>query len=404
MAAHRYLREATYAGTRAEVESATTLIPDAYRDSEFFEMERRQVFARNWVAAGPASRVRNPGDTMLAEVAGQSLLIVRGDDGELRAFHNVCRHRGARLCESGGAIKRIVCPYHGWGYNLHGECIGTPLFDKGANRRAIKMHDMSHLKSFDKKNFSLHPARAEQWGMLIFVCLDDDAPPLGEVVGDLPERLANYRMDEWRELGELDYDIQCNWKLLIENAVEYYHLPWVHPRLAKTSRVADHHRWQGTGMYCGICTSPITATDDSGWLSMKNLPGLSPAEQNSGYFFGLFPNAIIFMMPSHAFVLSARPVSATQTEEKAWLLAHPDCCDDMSAAAIKEVVDFWNEVNLEDVAICERVQRGLSQAAYQGGRMCYHFEEPVHRFQNMVIDSMLGVRRVPKGDSENAAA
>lgn len=404
-AKHRYLQEKTYARTRKGVESAVTLIPGAYRDAEFFALEQKQVFARNWVVAGPASRVQNPGDFMLAEAGGQSLIVARGDDGKLRAFYNVCRHRGTRLCAADGAVKKhFVCPYHGWGYNLRGECIGTPLFDKGANRRAIQMHDMSHLKSFDKKDFGLIPARAEQWGMLVFVCLDETAPPLLDIVGDLPRRLKNYRLEEWRELGEREYDIQCNWKLLFENAVEYYHLPWVHPRLAKTSRVADHHRWQGSGMYCGICTSPVTATDDSGWLSMPNLSGLTKTENISGYFFGLFPNVIIFIMPSHAFVINARPVSAGRTVEKAWLIAHPECAGDMSAAAVGEVMEFWNEVNLEDVGICEKVQRGISETAYPGGRMCYHFEEPVHRFQNMVIDAMVGKRRIPKGDKVNKAA
>ena len=402
---HRYLQESTYAQTREGVESASTLLPEAYYNSEFFTMEQQQVFARNWVVAGSASRVENPGDAMTAEVAGRSVFVVRDDEGELRAFYNVCRHRGARLCAEDGSFgKRIVCPYHGWGYNLRGECIGTPLFDKGANRRAIQMHDMSHLKSFDKKDFGLLPVRVAQWGMLVFVCLDESAPPLSEVVGDLPERLQNHRLEEWRELGSLDYDIQCNWKLLFENAVEYYHLPWVHPRLAKTSRVADHHRWQGDGMYCGICTSPVTATDDSGWLSMKNKSGLTPTEQVSGYFFGLFPNVIVFVMPSHAFVIHARPMSASRTVERAWLFAHPECAGGMSEAAVQEVLDFWNEVNLEDVGICERVQRGISETTYPGGRMCYHFEEPVHRFQNMIIDAMTGVRRVPKGDSSGIAA
>lgn len=162
---------------------------------------------------------------------------------------------------------------------MRGDCVGTPLFDKGANRRMIKMHDMSHLRDFDKKEFGLFPVRVAQWGMLVFACLDDTAPSLQDVVGDLSTRLANYRLDEWEVLGERTYDIQCNWKLLVENAVEYYHLPWVHPRLAKTSRIVDHHRWQGDGMYCGICTSPVTTTDDAGWLSMKNLSGLSTVEQ-----------------------------------------------------------------------------------------------------------------------------
>ena len=402
---HRFLTESTYANTRKGVEAATTLIPAAYYDKEFFDLEQQQVFARNWVVAGPASRVNRSGKIMIANIGGKSILITRDENGDLRGFYNVCRHRGTRLCATDNEVnKHIVCPYHGWGYNLRGECVGTPLFDKGANRRAIQLHDMSHLKSFDKKDFSLYPVRVEQWGMLIFACLDESAPPLSDVIGDLPQRLANYRLHEWNELSTCDYDIRCNWKLLFENAVEYYHLPWVHPRLAKTSRIADHKRWQGDGMYCGICTSPITATNDSGWLSMKNISGLSRAENISGYFFGLFPNVIIFIMPSHAFVINANPVSPEHTTEKAWLIAHPECVDDMSDKAIAEVMNFWNEVNLEDVGICEKVQRGITDSVYAGGRLCYHFEEPVHRFQNMIIDSMVGKRNIPAGDKSQMSA
>lgn len=408
-----YTDARTYARTRLPTESAVGITPDAYRSDEFFAIERARVFARNWVVAGPAIRVQKPGDILVAEVAEQSVIITRDESGELRAFYNVCRHRGTRLCAASGAVKKhIVCPYHGWGYNLKGECVGTPLFDKGANRRVVEMHDMSHLKQFDKKDYGLLPVRVAQWGMLIFVCLDagvggkkdDTAPPLQDVVGDLPARLANYRLDEWVVLREKQYEIACNWKLLIENAVEYYHLPWVHARLAKTSKVSDHHRWQGRGMYCGICTSPLTSTDDSGWLDMKNLPGLTDVENNSGYFFGLFPNTIIFIMPSHAFVLHAQPQSAGQTIEQTWLMSHPDCVAQTGDDAIESVMQFWDEVNREDVDICQRVQQGIQTRAYPGGRMCYQFEEPVHRFQNMVIDAMLGVRNIPEGDAVPHAA
>lgn len=401
MDASKFLREEVYAASRKPVEEALSLTPDAYRDNAFYRAEQKQVFARNWVAVAPKADVANAGDIITAEVGGQPVIIVCDDAGGLRAFYNVCRHRGTRLCSQNATKqKRIVCPYHGWGYNLQGECIGTPLFDKGANRRAIEMHDMSHLRGFDRKDYGLLPVRVASWGGMVFVCLDDSAPPLDDVVGDLPMRLAAYDLDKWIPLAMRDYDIRCNWKLLIENAVEYYHLPWVHPRLAKTSRVSDHKRWQGRGMYCGICTSPVTATDDSGWLNMPPLAGLSPEQQNSGYFFGVFPNLIYFVMPSHAFVILATPQEAAKTRERAWLITHPDIAANAPADAINDVMEFWHEVNVEDVGICERVQLGVSAAAYPGGRLCYHFEEPVHRFQQMIIDNMTGKRRIPSGDDD----
>ena len=157
---HHYLSEDTYKNTRLPTEQATSLIPNAYTEKEFFDLEQKQVFGRNWVCVGAASQVRDSGNIIVAEVGGQSLIITRDEDGELRAFYNVCRHRGTRLCEKDGKVnKHIVCPYHGWGYNLRGDCVGTPLFDKGENRRAIQMHDMSHLESFDKKDYGLFPVR-----------------------------------------------------------------------------------------------------------------------------------------------------------------------------------------------------------------------------------------------------
>ena len=394
-----FLDEANYSETRLPTEKAVSIDPRAYYDQEFYNLEKKQVFKRNWVVAGPVDRVINSGDILVTEVAGQSIIVTMDEDKELRAFYNVCRHRGARLCSSSGTTsKYIKCPYHSWGYNLKGECVGTPMFTKGASRREIEMHDMSQLIGFDKKDFSLFPVRVAQWGMLIFVCLDDTTPPLDEYVGDLTSRLANHKLNEMKVLKEQTYEINCNWKLLMENAIEYYHLPTVHPRLAKTSKIADHHRWQGTGMYCGICTSPVSTTDDSGWLSMKNLSSLTEIEKNSGYFFTLFPNIVIFIMPSHSFIIHAQPVGPTKTVETAWLMGHPDCVDEMSGSAIDEVMEFWDQVNTEDVEICEQVQQGVMTDVYPGGRMCYQFEEPVHRFQNMVIDSMVSRRHIPKGD------
>ena len=187
-----YLQKKTYKKTRLPTEKAVSLIPDAYTEKEFFELENKQIFRRYWVCAGVVSSVQNAGDLMVAEIGGQSVIICRDEFGKLQAFYNVCRHRGCRLFEKNGKIKKhIVCPYHGWGYSLQGDCIGTPLFNSGTNRRVIEMHDMSHLESFAKKDYGLFKVRVEQWGMLVFVCLDNTAPPLSEFLEDLPQKLAN---------------------------------------------------------------------------------------------------------------------------------------------------------------------------------------------------------------------
>ena len=184
--------------------------------------------------------------------------------------------------------------------------------------------------------------------------------------------------------------------------MEYYHLPWVHPGLVKVSPLKAHHRWQGTGMYVGFCTSPIAAnTDDGGWQGLPALSSLDEEDATSARFVWLFPSIAVNALPNHTFLLLALPDGARRTREVAYLLAHPEAIDSAGDALEREtetLLAFWDEVNREDIAIVERVQAGLADPAYTGGRMCYRFEESVHRFQNMVIDRVLGIRRVPPGD------
>ena len=404
--ADAFLREETYARTRLPVSLASTLIPDAYTSPEFFQLERDRVFGTSWVAVASTSDLERPGDTLVTEVAGQSLIITRNAEGALRAFHNVCRHRGARLLDPGPChLERYVkCPYHSWAYDLDGTCLGTPLFGEDsevpADQRGI--FDMDDASRFDKAEHGLLPAAVESWGCLVFANLDPQAGPLAEQLGDLPERLAGYRMDEWTVARSRTYEIAANYKLIGENFMEYYHLPWVHPGLVKVSPMKAHHRWQGAGMYTGMCTSPIAAnTEQGGWQGLPPISGLSESDATSARFAWLFPNTALNVLPNHVFVMIAEPVSAGHTSERTYLLAHPDSVARPGAEqAIDELAGFWDAVNREDIAIVERVQLGLGSLAYTGGRMCYRFEEPLHRFQNMVADRMLGIRRIPPGDAE----
>ncbi len=263
---------------------------------------------------------------------------------------------------------------------------------------------MSDVRWFDKADHALYPARVDSWGCLVFVCLNPDPPSLADELGDLPERLAGFRLEEHRLLRRVEYEIAADWKLVAENFMEYYHLPWVHPGLVKVSPLKAHHRWQGTGMYVGFCTSPIAAnTDDGGWQGLPALSTLDEDDATSARFVWLFPNIAINALPNHTFLLLARPAATGRTREIAYLLAHPECVEgagDRLDSEIDGLLAFWDEVNREDIAIVERVQSGVADPVYTGGRMCYRFEESVHRFQNIVIDRILGIRRVPEGDDE----
>jgi choline monooxygenase len=396
-----FTRGETYAATRLPVDQASTLIPDAYVSEEFRALELDRVFGRSWVPVCVTDEVAEPGSFVVVDVGGRSLIVCRNRSGELRAHHNVCRHRGSQLvADERGRVERFFqCPYHAWAYDLDGACLGTPLFtpEAGIPRDQEGAFDMTGIVGFDKADFGLYPVRAESWGCLVFVCLDPDAPPLAHELGDLPQRLAGYRLDEHRLLRRVDYDIAANWKLVAENFMEYYHLPWVHPGLVKVSPLKAHHRWQGTGMYAGFCTSPIAAnTDDGGWQGLPALSTLDEDDATSARFVWLFPNVAINALPNHTFLMLTRPTAPGRTLETTYLLAHPECHG--ADEDVDALLAFWDEVNREDIGIVERVQRGLADPAYTGGRMCYRFEESVHRFQNMVIDRVLGIRRVPQGD------
>jgi choline monooxygenase len=400
--------EATYARTRRPVALAETLAPEAYTSDAFFAIERERVFASGWAAVGPAAALRRPGDLLVADVGGRSVIVVRGGDGEVRGFYNTCRHRGTRLLAPGpGHVRRSIrCPYHSWAYALDGTCTGTPLFEGSEvpdDQRGV--FDMSDVAAFDKADYGLLSVRAECWGPLAFACLDPDAAPLAEHLGDLPRRTAGYRLDEWEVARTADYDVEANYKLVAENFMEYYHLPWVHPGLVKVSPIEAHHRWQGTGMYTGMCTHPIAADgEQGGWQGgLPALPGLSGADATSARFVWLFPNVAINVLPNHVFLIHATPLAPGRTRETTYLLTHPESASRPgSEAAIDGLASFWDAVMREDVAIVERVQQGLDSTPFPGGRLCYRFEEPLHRFQNMVIDRMVGLRRVPPGDEADA--
>ena len=403
-----FAREETYAATRLPVELASTLIPDAYTSPEFHALERDAIFARSWVPVCVADEVAESGSYVVVDVAGRSLVVCRNRAGELRAHHNVCRHRGTRLVDGEhGQVERFFqCPYHAWAYDLDGACLGTPLFTPEAGIPSDQQgaFDMSDVRAFDKADHGLYPARVDSWGCLVFVSLDPEAPPLLDELGDLPQRLAGHRLQEHRLLRRVEYEIAANWKLVAENFMEYYHLPWVHPGLVKVSPLKAHYRWQGTGMYMGFCTTPIAAnTEDGGWEGLPALSTLTEDDTESARFVWLFPNLAMNALPNHTFLMLARPTEAGRTDEVTYLLAHPESiagAGETLEEGAGALIAFWDEVNREDIAIVERVQQGLADLVYTGGRMCYRFEESVHRFQNMVIDRMLGVRRVPPGDEQ----
>ena len=234
---------------------------------------------------------------------------------------------------------------------------------------------------------------------MIFVNLSSKPTELEEWLGDLPGKFQSHGLENWKIFGVKNYDVGSNYKLIEENFMEYYHLPTVHPELTNVSRMEDHHRSQGAGMYAGMLTTPVSRDVDSVWLNLPPIEGLDEENRKAAYHICIFPNVTFTILPNHAFCMITDPIRANQTRERTFLLTPPETLDnDFHDAQFKELTTFWDMVNTQDLGIVERVQAGLSNTAFTGGRMCYEFEEPLHRYQNWLADRMCGIHRVPNGD------
>ena len=391
-----WTHDAAWIGTRAPLERCTGLDPAAYADAGFFELEKQRLFERAWVAVGTAPEVAEPGRMLVRRIGRRSIIITRDRDGVLRGFVNSCRHRGTELaeadCEVAGTIR---CPYHRWGYALDGRLVATPFFD-----------DVPR-EGFDRDDYGLVPVRVDTWGVLLFACLAPETPPLSVWLGDLPARMAGYRFDGWRLHEERTVDIAANWKLVSENFQEYYHLTWIHPELAKVSRVKDHYRYQGPGMYCGQTTTPLSGDERDDWLTMAPAAGLDQSDLTSGRFVAIFPNVLLSVLPNHVFVMRLDPAAPGRTREVCSFLL-PGSTDSVDEETFAPTRKFWFDVNAEDIDIVERGQRGLTFGMVPPGPLAPRFEEPLHRFHNMLADCMTATSladglAIPSGDDPNGA-
>ena len=345
---------------------------------------------------GLADEVAGNGRMLVRTVGRRSILVTRDGDGVLRGFLNSCRHRGTELaeadCDVAGTIR---CPYHRWGYGLDGSLQATPFFGD------VPRQD------FDRADHGLFPVRIDTWGVLLFACLDVATPSLDVWLGDLPERVAGYDLDRWVRRDEAVVDIAADWKLISENYQEYYHLTWVHPELAKVSRVQDHYRYQGPGMYCGQTTTPVSGDDRDDWLVLPTADGLDESDATSGRHIAVYPNVIFSVLPNHVFVMRLEPVAPGLTRETCTFLLPPST-PPLESGALDATRKFWFDVNNEDIDVCQRSQRGLTRGRAPAGPLAPRFEEPLHRFHNMLADCMtsasLADLTVPSGDDGSEAS
>lgn len=362
------------------VETAASLPNAAYCSEAFLELENRRLFARTWMLAGFGHQLPYPGDLLPTSVAGQPILLARDHEGELRAFHNVCRHRGTRLVsEPCGQRRTIVCPYHAWTYDLDGRLIARPHFE-GAGK-----HDLAERGD---PALGLLPVRAAQWQDLIFVNLSGDAPPLERHLEPMTERMEGYDLSALRHAGTLTFEIEANWKFIHENFIETYHVFAVHPKLSAFAPMET----RSPSAYEGFCfwnDYRFPKPEDGRGEGLPYYPGLPDAWQRRGMWFHFFPTLDIELWPDQFAVFQLTPLGPGRTREEIHVYLIGEAAEaERYGAARQAVLDMWQALNNEDVRVLELLQQGRQAPAFDGGCFSPHWEAANHHFCCLVVEGI----------------
>ncbi len=333
-------------------DAALTLPARYYAHSRSAQLDRRAVFCRSWQLVARADQVAGAGDHALAEIAGVPLLIVRDAHGVLRALHNVCRHRAGPLAvDDGRGAQQFVCRYHGWRYGLDGRLLGAP--------------DMGRAPDFDVKKICLPQARVAAWQGMVFAVIDQDAPPFEALVDGIAARLGSLALADYRFERRVHYELACNWKVYVDNYLEGYHVPHVHPAL---DRLLDSRHY---------------SMSNARWHSLQACPleaGTGPYRAGAALYYWLYPNTMLNILPDRLQTNRVVPIAA-------------DCCrvefDYYYASAVapeqrERDLHFSDQVQREDSAICEAVQRGLASGSYVAGRLNPERESALWHFHELL--------------------
>lgn len=323
-----------------------------YTDRQVHRDESTRLFARSWQLVGHLSQLRNQ-SAITADLLGHPLMLTRDDSGQLRVMSNVCRHRAGPLAPCPAGRRQLSCRYHGWQYDLTGQCISAP--------------EMGDNPDFDPSQYRLPQLRHALWHGLIFATLDADAVPLDQMLSGLSETVSHSRPDAFIYHHRDHYDLACNWKVYMDNYLEGYHIPHIHPEL---NRMLDYRSYQ---------------TDVQPWYSCQH----SPMEQTDGlygtgqaWYVTLFPNTMLNLYPSRMQTNSVVPLAEDRCRVYFdYYYQNPD--DPQSAEWIARDLAFSDEVQHEDIEICERVQQGLASGSYQHGPLNRRRESGVLHFQSL---------------------
>jgi choline monooxygenase len=345
----------------APLERAWTIPGSWYTDPRVLDLERRSVFARSWQAVGRLDQVRDPGQYLTAEVGGEPVVVVRGRDGGLRAFFNVCRHHAAAVCtEAQGQAQSLRCPYHGWTYSLEGELRGTPDFDG--------------VQGFDRARNGLAPMDVDVWEQFVFVRVEPGGPGLPEFVGGMAGQAAPLGLSALRFVERRVYRFESNWKVFVDNYLDGgYHIPFLHKGLDSVLDYAEYTIENGE-RHC-LQKSPVR---DSG----RDAATAAVRTGRDAFYFWLYPNFMVNWYEGLMDTNLVRPIGLDRTE----VVFDFYFQDDSGGARERNLasIEVGQRIQDEDTGICASVQRGLASRAYEAGRLSVRREAGEHLFHRLL--------------------
>jgi choline monooxygenase len=356
------------------IESAIGLPKTCYTDPAHFQLEQKRVLGSNWIGIALDSDAAQAGDVYPITAAGQALIVVRDRDQQIRVFHNVCRHRGAQLVDSPCNNRRnLVCPYHAWSYGLDGKLVNTPHFS-GVNQH-------SHT-DFEEGSQDLAEVRSGVWHHIVFVNLSGDAQSLQEYTRILDERWAAFDLDDVYHGGSDVFEIRANWKLVLENFVESYHLPMVHPELARYSPLQDHELVVQDNVLGQLSLNYQPSDEGKGLPHFADLP---EDKATTGEYLLLFPTLMLSVTPDHFRITFINPISPQLTHQRwEFFFVGKQSQEQRHAAARAAVVQRVHSVTSEDLDILQKMQAGRNSEGFDGGRFSPYHETTTHHFQKLV--------------------
>ena len=348
-----------YDNTRPEfhVDRAKTLPAAYYTDPEIFQRELRRIHRNMWLHAGRTEQLPEKGSYFLVRFAGVNVIVVRGQDGAINAFHNTCRHRGTQLCkdEAGTIPGKLRCPYHAWTYDLDGQLVGAPNMEK--------------VEGFRLEDFPLGAVATGEWDGHIFINLAERPIPFAQHLAGLDRKFAPWGMAGLKRVERRVYHLKANWKLIFQNYSECLHCPIAHPLLNKLSHYmsGDNEPAQPTYLGGRMDLRPgVTTLSMDGQTNRPSLPGLSEDDSRKVYYYALLPNFLLNLHPDYMLTFQLWPLAPDRTDVVCEWHFHPDAIArtdfDPSGA-----IDFWELTNQQDWELSDRAQEGISTFGYQPG-------------------------------------